>query len=280
MIDRPCLGRSNQTMTATLVRDLVRDLGAESASLDDLVTPLSADQWATPTPAEGWTIAHQIAHLAWTDRLVLLSATDEDAFAAEASQAAADPAAYVANGAQEWAGEEPAKLLTRWRDGCIELAEQIAHLPGGAHIAWFGPAMSAASMVTARIMETWAHGEDVADALGVIRPPTQRLRHVAHIAVSARGYAFGINRLAPPDQPIRVELTAPDGTLWTWGPEDAAERVTGPALDFCLLATQRRHRDDLHVKAQGEHADTWLDLAQAFAGPPGPGRVRDQFSRR
>ncbi len=285
MIDRGSLDRSNQTMTATLVRDLVRDLGAESASLDDLVTPLAADEWATPTPAEGWTIAHQIAHLAWTDRLVLLSATDEDAFAAEASQAAADPSGYVANGAQEWAGEEPIKLLSRWRDGYIELAEAIAHLPGGAHLSWFGPAMSAASMVTARIMETWAHGEDVADALGVTRAPTQRLRHVAHIAVSARGYAFGVNRLAPPEQPIRVELTAPDGSLWTWGPEDATERVTGPALDFCLLATQRRHRDDLAVEAQGEHASTWLDLAQAFAGPPGPGRpsrgrARDQFTRR
>ncbi len=272
--------RSNQTMTATLVRDLVRDLGAESASLDDLVAPLPAEKWATPTPAEGWTIAHQIAHLAWTDRLALLSATDEDAFALEAEQAAKDLTGYVMSGAQELASEEPAKLLTRWRDGYIELAGAIAHLPGGSHLPWFGPGMSAASMVTARIMETWAHGEDIADALGVIRPPTQRLRHVAHIAVSARGYAFGVNGLAPPDEPIRVELTAPDGSTWAWGPEDAAELVTGPALDFCLLATQRRHRDDLAVRTSGEHADQWLEIAQAFAGPSGPGRVPGQFPRR
>src|SRR4051794_1945949 len=267
-------------MTATLVRDLVRDLGAESASLDDLVTPLPPEKWAVPTPADGWTIAHQIAHLAWTDRLALLSVTDEDAFAVEAARAAADPAGFVANGAMELAGEDPAKLLIRWRDGCVELAEAIAHLPGGAHLSWFGPSMSAASMVTARIMETWAHGEDIADALGVVRMPTQRLRHIAHLAVATRGYAYEVNGLLPPDDLIRVELTGPDGSLWTWGPEDATELVTGPALDFCQLATQRRNRADLAVRARGESASRWLDIAQAFAGPPGPGRRPGQFSER
>lgn len=264
-------------MTATLVRDLVRDLGAESASLDALVAPLPPEKWATPTPAVGWTIAHQIAHLAWTDRLVLLSATDEEAFRAE--MATADAATYVDAGAQELASEEPAKLLARWRDGLVELAEAIAHLPGGTHIAWFGPGMSAASMASARIMETWAHGQDVADALGVTRDPTQRLRHVAHIAIAARGYAYTMNGLEPPTTPVRVELVGPDGTTWTWGPADAADRVTGPALDFCLLATRRRHRADLAVTATGPQADQWLAIAQAFAGPPGPGRRPGQFSR-
>jgi uncharacterized protein (TIGR03084 family) len=265
-------------MTVTLVRDLVRDLGAESASLDALVAPLPPEKWATPTPAPRWTIAHQIAHLTWTDRLVLMSATDEEAFVAEVAQAAGDPGAHVEAGAQDLATEEPAKLLTRWRDGLVQLAEAIAHLPGGKHIAWFGPGMSAASMASARIMETWAHGQDVADALGVSRAPTQRLRHVAHIAVAACGYAFTMNGLRPPDTPIRVELLAPDGAIWTWGAADAGELVSGPALDFCLLATQRRHRSDLAVKAKGAYADTWLDIAQAFAGPPGAGRRPGQFA--
>jgi uncharacterized protein (TIGR03084 family) len=272
------LDGSNQTMTATLVRDLVRDLGAESASLDAMVAPLPPDKWATPTPAIGWTIAHQIAHLAWTDRLVLMSVTDEEAFRAQLTEAIKDPAGFTEAGAQELATEEPAKLLTRWRDGLVQLAEAIAHLPGGTHLAWFGPGMSAASMASARIMETWAHGQDVADALGVTREPTQRLRHVAHIAVAARGYAYAMNGMEPPDVPIRVELVAPDGATWTWGPADAPERVTGPALDFCLLATQRRHRNDLAVTARGPNADRWLDIAQAFAGPPGPGRQPGQFS--
>jgi len=132
--------------------------------------------------------------------------------------------------------------------------------------------MGVRSFVTARLMETWAHGQDVADAVGVHRLPTARLRHVAHIGVRARDFTFFNRGLEPPAADFQVALTAPGGEVWTWGPPDAAQRVTGPALDFCLLVTQRRNRRDLAVRAQGEDADAWLDIAQAFAGPPGPGR--------
>ncbi len=121
-------------------------------------------------------------------------------------------------------------------------------------------------------METWAHGQDVADALGVTREPTARLRHVAHLGVRALPYSYTVWGREVPAAPVRVELTAPDGGLWTWGPEGAADRVTGPALDFCLLVTQRRHRADTAVAATGAVAQEWLEIAQAFAGPPGPGR--------
>jgi uncharacterized protein (TIGR03084 family) len=129
--------------------------------------------------------------------------------------------------------------------------------------------MSAASLATARLMETWAHGEDVAAALGATREPTDRLRHVAYLGVRTRQFAFLSRGLSAPDSEVRVELTAPGGALWTFGPDDAPERVTGPALDFCHLVTRRRHRDDLALVAEGPGADRWLDLAQAFAGPPG-----------
>jgi uncharacterized protein (TIGR03084 family) len=132
--------------------------------------------------------------------------------------------------------------------------------------------MSAASMATARLMETWAHGLDVADALGVRRVPTARLRSVAHIGVRTRDYAFAINGLPAPSTPFHVDLTAPDGSTWSWGPQDAEQRVTGPAEDFCLLVTQRRPLAALAVTAVGADARTWLTIAQAFAGPPGPGR--------
>ena len=128
-------------------------------------------------------------------------------------------------------------------------------------------------MATARLMETWAHGLDVADALGVTRKAAPRLRHVAHVAVRALHYAFAVHGRAQPTVPVRVELSGPDGQTWTWGPADAANRVTGPALDFCLRMTQRRHRDDLTLVATGEVADCWLDIGQAFAGPPGAGRA-------
>jgi uncharacterized protein (TIGR03084 family) len=127
-------------------------------------------------------------------------------------------------------------------------------------------------------METWAHGQDVADALGVTRVPSDRLRHVAHIGVGARTFSYLANGLEVPTELVRVELTAPGGTVWTWGPADAANRVNGPALDFCLVVTQRRHRDDTALEATGPLADQWLSIAQAFAGPPGGGRRAGQFA--
>jgi uncharacterized protein (TIGR03084 family) len=133
-------------------------------------------------------------------------------------------------------------------------------------------------MASARLMETWAHSQDVADTFGVPHPATDRIKHVAHIGVRARDYAyFARGEQVPADQ-FRVELTGPSGAAWTWGLDDAAQRVTGPALDFCLLATQRRHRDDLALVAEGADADHWLDIAQAFAGPSGEGRKPGQFS--
>jgi uncharacterized protein (TIGR03084 family) len=117
-------------------------------------------------------------------------------------------------------------------------------------------------------METWAHGQDVVDALGLTRRPTPRLRHVAHLGVRTLGWSFRVNGRPEPDVAVRVQLTAPEGGTWTWGPEEAADRISGPAEDFCLLVTQRRHRDRTALRARGPVADAWLDLAQAFAGPP------------
>jgi uncharacterized protein (TIGR03084 family) len=132
--------------------------------------------------------------------------------------------------------------------------------------------MSAASSLTARIMETWAHTQDIADALGVTREPTDRLRHVAHIGVGARAFSYAVHGKSVPVAEIRVELAGPDGTVWTWGPAEAENRISGPALDFCLLVTQRRHRNDLSLDIEGPAAIEWMAIAQAFAGAAGTGR--------
>ncbi|WP_158843743.1 TIGR03084 family metal-binding protein [Saccharothrix deserti] len=248
-----------------MITEILNDLRAESQVLDDLVSPLY--DWTIPTPAEGWTIANQISHLRWTDRMATLAARDPAAFTEALKQAAPD---LVDEGARERV------RLSDWRASRAELAEALLAVPSGVKVPWFGPPMSPASMATARLMETWAHGQDVADALQVTREPTHRLKHVAHIAVRAFGYAFLVNGLPVPQAPVRVELTGPQGELWTWGPEDAEDRITGPALDFCLLATQRRHRDELAVTAVGDTANAWLPIAQAFAGPPGAGRGKGQ----
>lgn len=251
---------------------VIDDLCAESEELDLLVAELSPEQWALATPAPGWTVAHQIAHLAWTDHSSVLAVTDQDAFAREVEKALAAPGNFVDNGAEEGAGKPPEQLLADWRAGRKALADALRAAPTGARFPWYGPPMSVASMATARLMETWAHGGDVADALGVARTPTDRLRHIVRLGVRTRDFAFGVHGLTPPFEEFRVELTAPSGELWVYGPEEAADRVTGPALDFCLLVTQRAHRTDLALHAEGSDADRWLDIAQAFAGPPGDGR--------
>ncbi|MFB7377714.1 TIGR03084 family metal-binding protein [Kitasatospora purpeofusca] len=261
---------------SSVLTGLLADLRAESEVLDGLVAGLEPDGWALDTPAAGWTVAHQIAHLAWTDDWSELAARDPEAFVADSRRifgellaAGADP---VEDGAARGAAEEPAALLTRWRAGRERLATALAAVPADTRLPWLGPPMKAPSMATARLMETWAHGQDVADALGAFREPSARLRHVAHLGVRTLGFAFTVHGLPAPSAPVRVELTAPDGGLWTWGPEGAVDRVSGPALDFCLLVTQRRHRDDLALTAVGEVATAWLPIAQAFAGPPGKGR--------
>lgn len=251
---------------------MVADLRAESDSLDALVGDLPPESWATETPAPGWTIAHQIAHLLWTDRVSLISVTDEPGFAEVLGRAAENPTGFVDAGAEELAVLPPAQLLTEWRATRAALHDGLLTVADGRKLPWFGPPMSAASMATARLMETWAHGLDVADALGVTRVPTSRLRSIAHIGVRTRDYAYAVHGLTPPSEPFHVKLTAPDGAMWAWGPEEAAQQVSGSAEHFCMLVTQRRPRSELDIVAVGPDAEHWLTIAQAFAGPPGPGR--------
>jgi uncharacterized protein (TIGR03084 family) len=253
--------------------ELLGDLAVEGAALEAVVAGLEDTAWLMPTPAEGWTIAHCIAHLAWTDAQAERAARDPDAFRQATEGAGTDSLARaVDDAAAEGATTAPEQLLARWQSGRAALADALTSLPPGTRLPWFGPPMSVASMATARLMETWAHGLDVTDALSLPPSVSPRLRHVAHIGVRTRDFAFAQRGLPAPEEPFRVELAAPDGSTWTWGPEDAAQRVTGPALDFCLRVTRRRNRADLRLQATGADAERWLDIAQAFAGPPGDDR--------
>ncbi|GED99593.1 TIGR03084 family protein [Gordonia spumicola] len=260
-----------------VVATVVADLITESAELDTVVADMGDDRWQMPTPSPGWTIAHQIAHLHWADLKSIDAIERPNEFSSWIDSIPSHPGAVPAvvdDGAQTLATTSPAALLAAWRDTRAHLAAALSTTDPAGKIPWLGPPMTAASMASARIMETWAHGQDIVDALHITRPATDRLRHVAHIGVRARRFAFIVNGRDPASlAPVFVELDAPDGS-WTWGDPDAPERVTGPALDFCLLATQRRHRDDLALTAVGPGADAWLDIAQAFAGPPGQGRPR------
>ena len=249
---------------------LAADLAAESAVTRALVAGLDEAGWHTPTPAAGWDVADQISHLAYFDEVAVRSAVHPEQFQAELAAAGdtVDPDVIAAR----FRDRSGAQLLAWFDTARADLLGTFADLDPRARLPWFGPAMSAASSLTARIMETWAHTQDIADALGVTREPTDRLRHVAHIGVGARAFSYAVHGKSVPPAEIRVELTGPDGTVWAWGPAGAENRVSGPALDFCLLVTQRRHRDDLSLDIEGPAAIEWMAIAQAFAGAAGTGR--------
>jgi uncharacterized protein (TIGR03084 family) len=256
-----------------LLAQVLGDLAQEGAALDELVAPLDDAGWRTPTPAAGWDIATQVAHLAWTDEVAVFAATDKVAWDEVVTLAIADPEGFVDTEALAGAKATPPEILDRWRAARADLQATLRAYPAGEKLPWFGPPMSPTSMATARFMETWAHSLDVAETLGVTPEPTDRIRHLAHLGVRTRNYAYSVHSLEPPADEFRVELRAPSGELWEWGPVEAEQSVRGSAYDFCLRVTQRRHRDDLDLVATGPDANHWLDIAQAFAGPPGVGRA-------
>jgi uncharacterized protein (TIGR03084 family) len=259
---------------SALLDGLLADLDAETTQLQRVVDEAGDDGWTATTPAEGWTVATQVAHLVWTDEVAVMAATDQEAWDALVLEAIADPEGYVDAGAHELARIPRDELGHRWLVAGAALRNALRDYPKGQKMPWFGPPMSPASMATARFMETWAHSHDVHDGLGVEQPVTDRIRHVAHLGVRTRGYAYATRGLEAPTTEVQVTLAAPSGEMWTWGPDDAPDTVTGSALDFCLLVTQRVHRDDTDLVATGD-AEQWLGIAQAFAGPPGSGRVRE-----
>ena len=256
------------------VADVLADLLAEQQSLDDIVAALDDEQWALPTPSPGWSITDQIGHLTYFDGTAALAITDADAFTDQMKQllavgttgGSADDitlAPYRAMTHQE--------LLQAWRSNRAALASAGATLANDTRVAWYGPSMGSKSFLTARLMEAWAHGQDIVDTVGADRPPTDRLRHIAQLGFITRGWTY-INRgLDVPSTPVRAELTLPTGEWLRFGPDDAAESVVGSALDFCLVTTQRRHVDDTDLVVTGASARDWMEQAQLFAGPPSNG---------
>lgn len=252
-------------------------LEQESSALDDVLSGLSSQQWTLQTPSPGWTIADQIAHLHWTDIVSTQTVTKDPAFDALVKEVAAgDSSDFIDTEARKIAAQPAEVLLAEWRDGRTRLSDALAAADPAEKIAWFGPPMRPMTMITARIMETWAHGLDVFDALGKDKPAGPALAAVARIGERTRGFSFANHGLEVPTEDVRVELSMPDGDGLTFGPEDAANRVTGTAWAFAAVVTQRRHIDDVELAAEGAIAEEWMRIAQAFAGPPTRGPAPGQ----
>ncbi len=269
---------SSPPRTADPLPGVCDDLAAESSELLTVLKAITPTQWDLATPAEGWTIRDQISHLAFFDETGTLAATDADAFATSTRQlmSAPDPM----NIPQARGRAMSVSEVLHWFETVrAQMIAVFRGLEGATRLPWYGPAMSATSFATARLMETWAHGQDVIDALGIARVPTARLKHIAHIGVRARPFSYMTNGRAVPDGAVRVTLTAPDGSPWTWNADAPLENaVTGDAHEFCLVVTQRRHLADTALIVEGPLAIDWMAIAQAFAGAPGTGREPGQFA--
>ncbi|UZD62715.1 TIGR03084 family metal-binding protein [Brevibacterium sp. JSBI002] len=246
-------------------------LEQESGELDAVLADLDPEKWSLQTPSPGWSIADQVAHLHWTDLVSVQTATKDPAFDALVKEVAAgDSSDFIDTEARKIAAQPAEVLLAEWRDGRTRLSDALAAADPAEKIAWFGPPMRPMTMITARIMETWAHGLDVFDTLGLAKPAGPALAAVARIGDRTRGFSFVSNGLDAPREEVRVELSLPDGQI-EFGPAEAANRVTGSAWGFAAVVTQRRHLDDVDLTAVGPVSEQWMSIAQAFAGPPTKG---------
>ncbi len=255
------------------VAELCSDLAAEQSDLLGVLSKASSADWGKPTPAAGWDVRDSLSHLCFFEEAAVTSLVDPDLFDVQRRQLMTDAVSAVAAGAPtpdvalgRTLGD-PAALLDRWRTATAAYTTAATKADSARRVAWYGPAMSLASFTTARLMEAWAHGVDVKDALGLRTPTGPRLRHVCHIGYGARSYAFASHGVTDPGDPVRLVVVAPDGATWSWGPGDAEDVISGPALDVALVFTQRRHPRRTAVVATGPTATVWLSIAQAFAGP-------------
>ncbi|MBI9075521.1 MAG: TIGR03084 family protein [Desulfatibacillum sp.] len=253
------------------MKDICNDLKSEYDALDALVANLDDKALDTVTPFFGWTIRDEISHIAFFDEAGKLAATDLEAFnqqlqgLIEGIKDFDDVHKRVhAIGRKKNAVE----LMAWWREERAAELKALEALQPKDRLPWYGPDMSARSFATARLMETWAHGQDVVDALGADREATDRLAHVAHIGFITFKWSFVNRQASVPEKTVRVELTSPSGEIWTLGSGDTDQVVKGDALDFCLVVTQRRNVGDTGLVVTGDTARQWMEFAQAFAGPP------------
>jgi len=277
------IGRLELTTPAMAYRErhvdfpsLVNDLAAEHAALDTVLAVLTENDWDVPTHAPGWTVRDQISHLAFFDEAATRAITDPDPFTAEVAsrpENAGLEESYLSRGRSM----NPIEVLDWWRRAGRTLILAALKLEPGSRLPWYGPSMSAASFISARLMETWSHGLDVVDVVNVPRPDTNRLEHIVRIGVRARPFSYQIRHRTMPPDAVLVEVVSPTGQSWQFGDPDAINRITGRATDFCRVVTQRRHLADTELVVEGPAAEEWMAIAQAFAGPPGHGRRQGEF---
>lgn len=255
-----------------------RDLIAEADELHAFLATLEEADWSRPTAFKGWTPWDVVAHLHYFDDVSLAALAGREAFTARRDALLKAIVAGASNSelARRELGElPPAALLERWIHACHQMATQLGDSDPDRRLPWFGPDMGVRMFTTARLMETWAHGQAVYDLKDATRTPTDRLLHIATIGVKTFGWTFTNRREELPGPAPHVRLRAPSGAVWQFHAPSTSECVRGDALDFCQVVTQTRNVADTRLEVVGKVATRWMSIAQCFAGPavdpPKPG---------
>lgn len=242
---------------------IIGDLEAEQLELQAVVASIDADAWLAPTPAWGWDVRDTIAHLADTDEMAIDTVRGGPYAINELAAHAASGADVTYHGVLRGRRQTGRDVAAWWvRTSAAERSMLVALSPD-VRVPW-GIGMRAPSFATARLMETWAHGLDVRTALGIPAFDTDRLAHVAWLATRALPYAYSVAGQEPPTEPLRVELSLPSGGSWTFGPKDAADRISGAAGDYCRVFVHRRRPADTNLVIEGAAARTAIAVARAF----------------
>ena len=239
----------------------VADLRAEGDELFAFLETIPEDQWSRETPFKNRTVDWVVQHLHDADRWTVHSVTDPEGFINWRDNATRLDLAAPAS-------LHGSALLERWRSHFNDLCDALESADPALRAPWFGPDMGIAMMATARQMETWAHGQDIYDLFQVEREPADRIRNVCHIGVRTFGWTFVNRKLVVPEPVPYVRLNAPSGAVWEWNEASDRERVTGSAVEFAHVVTQGRNIADCNLSVVGTAANSWMAIAQCFAGPP------------
>ena len=250
-------------------QQLIDDLVAEQRYLDAQLTDLPDEIWQNDTPCRGWMVRDVISHLAEVDE----SATAVATGAAQTMSGGERSEDGTRSGLQDSSRHMTrTQLVDWWRAARDRMEAALRAHEGRDRLPWAGPPMSARSFATARLMECWSHGLDALDGAGIEPVHSDRLQHIAHLGFITRGFAYQTRGMEPNQEPLKVELTLPSGASWSRGDDDTPHVVSGTAPDFCRVVTQRIHYMDTDLSYTPGPAEEFLQVAQAFAGPPGEGR--------
>jgi uncharacterized protein (TIGR03084 family) len=255
--------RSSGVATAT--REVLDDFEAEQRELETLLRDLDDPEWATPTPAAGWDVRDQVSHLADTEELAHDTATGGTRQINVEIEHHSSGDAFTLAGCLRGRAMTPAEVLEWWLGAAARNRAALRALDPAARVPW-GLGMGLRAFGAARLMEHWAHGLDIRAAVGRPAADTRRLHHVAWIGARALPYALTVAGVEPPPgRTLRFDLVDPDGADWSFGPDDATDRIEGPMGEWCRLAVQRVDRAATKaLRSEGSLADLALENARAF----------------